>query len=171
MSQSFTISTASTFTVSHARYLSSKVAADLKRLQRFYGSPSDAKIAQFESELTEYLRYGYLSEVIYGFKRNNMWISPTLRYTANEIASGIEDNDPGRIPANADTSGGHFSSFLTYSSKWHSLNSDEQERFEETLPFQRTSGISSSVEGGYFATDNTYSSGGRSLGRAIVRSY
>jgi hypothetical protein len=39
------------------------------------------------------------------------------------------------------------------------------------LPLQRVSGSESAVSNGYFSDDKTYSSGGRSLGRASVRSY
>ncbi|MCP2937770.1 hypothetical protein NK983_34245, partial [Salmonella enterica subsp. enterica serovar Typhimurium] len=74
-----------------------KVAADLKRLQRLYGNVSDERIAQFEGEATELLRQGYLGTVTYGFKRDGSWIAPTLRYTANELASSATDDDPGRV--------------------------------------------------------------------------
>ena len=43
MSNSFTISEATTFTITHARHMAAKVATDLKRIQRFYGKPSDTK--------------------------------------------------------------------------------------------------------------------------------
>jgi len=39
MTASFTISESASFTVTHARHMASKVATDLKRLQRFYGYP------------------------------------------------------------------------------------------------------------------------------------
>lgn len=171
MSQSFTISTSNTFTVTHARHLASKVATDLKRIQRFYGSPSDATITDYELELTEFLRGGYLSEVIYGFKRSDKWVVPTLLYTASEIASGGVDDDPGRVRPGSNIAGAYFTSLLTLNQKWYSLSASEKENFEKNLPFRRASGSASAVEGGYFATDNTYSSGGRSLGRASVRSY
>jgi len=44
MSTSFTFSDTITFSVTHARHMAAKVATDLKRMQRFYGAPSDAWI-------------------------------------------------------------------------------------------------------------------------------
>ena len=52
-----------TFTVTHARHMAAKVATDLKRMQRLYGSPSDASIASYEAELIELMKAGYLGAV------------------------------------------------------------------------------------------------------------
>ena len=41
---SYTVSQTNTFTVTHARHMAAKVAADLKRMQRLYGQPSDIDI-------------------------------------------------------------------------------------------------------------------------------
>ena len=40
MSYSYTLSETRTFTVTHARHMAAKVATDLKRMQRLYGSPA-----------------------------------------------------------------------------------------------------------------------------------
>lgn len=106
MTTSFTAST--TFTVTNARHLATKVSADLKRMQRFYGLPSDQQIAEFELELVEYLKAGYLDKITYGFKRDGNWIPPTLRYTAQELASGAIDDDPGRVTTGHDTTNARF---------------------------------------------------------------
>jgi len=50
------------------------------------------------------------------------------------------------------------------------LTPDQREDIEGQLPLQRSIGKAPQVSG-YFADDKTYSSGGRSLGRASVRSY
>lgn len=171
MSYSYTATETKTFTVTHARHLAAKIAADLKRLQRLYGEISDERILQFEGEVTELLRYGYLSSVTYGFWRNNCWIAPTLRYTAQDLVQGGTDDDPGRVLPGLDINGAHFHSFLTYSSAWDALTFDERLAIKRQLPLQRVSGLEPLVSNGYFADDKTYSSGGRSLGRASVRSY
>ena len=67
MSNTFT--TTETFTVTHARHLASKVATDLKRIQRFYGEPSDKWINDYEDELVTLLKGGYVETVTYGFQR------------------------------------------------------------------------------------------------------
>ena len=51
MSYSFTTTETNAFTITHANYLASKVAADLKRMQRFYGSPSNAMIEKYKKEI------------------------------------------------------------------------------------------------------------------------
>ena len=172
MSYSFTATDTKTFTLTHARHLAAKVAADLKRLQRLYdGHITDERIAEFEGEATELLRLGYLGTVSYGFQRNDQWIEPTLRYTASELANGDTDDDPGRVLPGLDISDAQFHSYLTYSPAWYSLTGEQRSAVKQQLPLQRVSGSESSVSNGYFADDKTYSSGGRSLGRASVRSY
>ncbi|PHR78672.1 hypothetical protein [Henriciella sp.] len=170
MSYSLTVSESSTFTVTHARHMAAKVATDLKRVQRFYGSPSDSQIADYESEAIALMKAGYLNYVWYGFKRNGLWIEPTLKYTAQDLYSGSVDDDPGKIRPGADVSGASFYSYLTYSAKWFELSTAERDAFERGLPYVRTGAAEPAVNG-YLSTDKTYSSGGRALERATVRSF
>lgn len=171
MSYSFTATETKTFTLTHARHLAAKVTADLKRLQRLYGHITDERITEFEGEATELLRHGYLGTVTYGFQRNDKWIEPTLRYTASELVNSGADDDPGRVLPGKDIAGAQFHSFLTYSAAWNALTEDQRAAVKGQLPLQRVTGLESTVSNGYFADDKTYSSGGRSLGRSIVRSY
>jgi hypothetical protein len=171
MTYSSTSSNTQTFTLTHAKYLASKVATDLKRMQRLYGSPSDYQINNFESELTEFLRNGFLSEVTYGFKRNDNWIEPTLRYTAKDLAGlSSGDDDPGRIRPNADISGASFYSYLIHNSAYDRLTVTEEENFKKTLPIQRSGAPSPGVSG-WMSSDKTYSSGGKALDRSSLKSY
>lgn len=168
MSYSLTVSESTTFTVTHARHMAAKVATDLKRVQRFYGSPSDHKIAQYEAEAIALMKAGYLNYVWYGFKRNGLWIEPTLKYLAQDLFTGSVDDDPGKIRPGADVNGASFYTYLTYSPKWYALTVAEQDAFEAGLPYIRTGAAEPSVNG-YLSFDKTYSSGGRSLERAMVR--
>lgn len=171
MSASYTYTQSVTFTVTHARHMAAKVATDLKRMQRFYGFPSDTRIAQFEVEATELIKAGFLGTVTYGFQRNGNWIEPMLRYTARDLAgSSANDDDPGRVRPGADVSGAVFKSYLTYSAEWYQLSAAQQAAFEATLPFSR-SGTPEPGIIGYLATDKTYSSGGRALDRSTLRSF
>jgi len=159
------------FTLTNAKYLASKVAADLKRIQRFYGKPSDQRITNYELELIALLHHGYLEKVTYGFQRNGNWIEPTLIYTAKKLAvMYATDDDPGSIRPGADVSGANFRSFLSYSNAWDKLSSDEQTKFESSLPFQRGTGSEPGING-RIENDHTYSSGGRSLNRGSVKKY
>ena len=76
-------------------------------------------IAEYEAEIIEFLKAGYLGTVTYGFRRDGNWIEPTLRYTARDLAGGAaNDDDPGRVRPGANTIGATFYSYLTYSSSW-----------------------------------------------------
>lgn len=171
MSMSFTASDSHSFTLTHARHLASKVKTDLKRLQRLYpGHLTEERVDEFETEITEMLRQGYVRVITYGFKRNGQWIAPTLRYTAHEMAYGGIDDDPGRVPHGADISNATFGSFMEYSQAWFNLTDPQRTAFQAALPFKRVTTDPPTVNG-YFADDKTYSSGGRSLGRSSVRSF
>jgi hypothetical protein len=168
---SYTFSNTQSFTLTHAKYLASKVAADLKRIQRFYGFPSDSDIIGYEIELTEYLRNGYLSEVTYGFKRNDNWIEPSVRYTTKDLAGMVgNDDDPGRIRPNANVAGASFSSYLVHNYSYNLLTESEKSKFEESLPFSRTGAPAPGVSG-YMSSDKSYSSGGQALDRSSIKSY
>jgi len=171
MSYSFSSTESQTFTLTHAKHLASKVAADLKRIQRLYGSPSDSTISSYETELIEFLKKGYLSEVTYGFQKDEKWIEPTLRYTSRDLAGMMAgDDDPGKIKPNADISGAYFTSYLIKNSTYHNLSSMDQENFQNSLPFKRTGAPAPGING-YLSSDKTYSSGGKSLDRSSVKSY
>ena len=171
MTYSYTVTDTATFTRTHARHITAKVATDLKRMQRFYGEPSDEWIGDFEAEAIEFLKEGLLDNVSYGFQRNGHFIEPTLTYTARDLV-GItaHDNDPGRVRPGADISGASFCSYLTYSPRWDRLGQVEKEQFKNRLPFQRTGAPEPGVSG-YWSRDLTYSAGGRALDRASLRSY
>lgn len=171
MSYSITYTDTETFTRTHARHMAAKVATDLKRLQRFYGHPSDGRIADFEAEVIEFLKEGYLGTVRYGFRRNGNWIEPTLSYSARDLeGASANDDDPGRVLPGADTRGASFYSYLTYSLWWEVQNAAEQARFLSRLPFQRGGAPEPGIDG-YLSADRVYSAGGRALERATVRSW
>jgi len=171
MTNSFTISEATTFTLTDSKHMASKFAADLKRLQRFYGYPDDIAIVTYETEVIELLKHGYFGTLTVGFKRDNSWIEPTLRYTARDLASAVaNDDDPGRVKPGANIAGASFYNYLTYSNAWDALNSTDKEAFKKRMPFNR-SGAPEPTINGYLVDDRIYSSGGRALNRASVRSY
>jgi hypothetical protein len=170
MSTSFSISESQTFTITNAIHMAAKVATDLKRMQRLYGSPSDAEISAYEKEAIALLKAGYFGVMTLGFRRDGQWIEPTLKYTARDLAGGsANDDDPGRIRPGANIAGAKFHSYLTYAPAWHALTPGEREAFEQSLPHQRVGAAEPGVNG-YLVEDKTYSSGGRALSRATVRS-
>ncbi|HPG27248.1 MAG TPA: hypothetical protein PLW10_16560, partial [Myxococcota bacterium] len=105
----------------------------------------------------------------YGYRKNDAWIEPTVRYTARDLAgASADDDDPGRIRPGADVSSASFYSYLTYSSAWDALSRDERHAFKSKLPFYR-SGAPEPTVNGYLRSDRTYSAGGRALDRQSVR--
>ncbi|MDT8429406.1 MAG: hypothetical protein RQ757_11630 [Pseudomonadales bacterium] len=169
MSFSTTITETKAFTLTHAKYLASKVVTDLKRIQRFYGSPSDAWISYYDQEITALLHAGYLKSVTYGFQRGDDFIEPSLIYTSQALMNSGADDDPGRILPGKDISNASFASYLTYSDEWHRLTSAQQAEFEKNLYIKR-SGAPAPGYRGYLESDLNYSSGGRALARSQVRS-
>ena len=161
--------TTEAFTLTHAKHIASKVATDLLRFQRFYGSPSNEWIDKYEAELTVLLKHDAVDEVVYGFKRNDLWTMASARYVALPGGSIQADDDPGRIRPNLDVSGASFTSFLTYSSRWSSLTAIEQAMIERELPFKRTTDNTPGLESGRWVDDRNYVAGGRGLGRSTVR--
>jgi hypothetical protein len=171
MSYSYTLAETTTFTLTHARHMAAKVATDLKRMQRLYGQPCDSDIADYEAEVIELLKGGYLGTVTYGFRRDGDWIEPTIRYTARDLAgASANDDDPGRIRPGAAIGGASFYSYLTYSAGWDGLSQADKDAVRKRLPFERSGAPEPGVNG-YLNHDRTYSSGGRALERASVRSY
>jgi Bacterial HORMA domain family 1 len=171
MSYSTTISETVTFSHSHAKHMAAKVATDLKRMQRFYGLPSDVDILKYEEEVIELLKGGYLKEVTYGFKRDGQFVEPSLRYTAKDLNGGAaNDDDPGRLNIRADISGAKFYTYLTWSAKWYNLSAAEQDAFRKKLPFTRTHAEEPGVNG-YLCDDRTYSAGGWALNRKSVKKF
>lgn len=168
---SYTYTYNQTFTLTNAKYLAAKVATDLKRIQRFYNKPSDRQIDDYETEVVKLLNDGYIDTITYGFKLDEKWIEPTLRYTARDLAGmNANDDDPGHIKPNANISGASFYSFLTYNSAWGELSEQQRNNYKNALPFKRSSGFEPGVNG-YLSQDQTYSSGGHSLERSSVNSF
>ncbi len=168
---SYTESDSVTFTIVHARHIAAKIATDLKRLQRFYGKPSDKQIADYEAEAVAMLKAGYLQTVTYGFKRDGQWIEPTVKYDARELAGGAaNDDDPGKIIPSKNVSGAKFYSYMTYRPAFTNLSHADREAFKNGLPIYRNDAAEPTVNG-YLAADRTYSAGGRALDRSSVRSY
>jgi hypothetical protein len=101
-------------------------------MQRFYVQPTDTRIADYETELIELLKCGYLDTMTIGFKRDGNWIEPTLRYKARDLGSmQSADEDPGKVRPGADVSGASFYSFTTYTNKWDELTSAERDARRE----------------------------------------
>lgn len=163
MSTTYTTSSTSSFTVTHARYLASKIAADLRQMQLFYGSPRDSEIDDYITETVVLLLSGYLANVTYGFRRGDQWLI-ALKYNAHTSGLLLSDDRAGRVRPGVEVSGATWCSFLEHSLAYHLASDVERQRIEDLLPFSRTAGEEPRVSG-IWISDKSYSSGGVSLQR------
>jgi hypothetical protein len=164
MSYSYAHSNSESFTIVHARRLSSKVVADLVRCSQLYRRPAASSIQDYGEELALRLNKGYVSSYEFGFKKDNLRILSWF-YTVDETGSITDDNRPGAIVSNVEVASANFFNFMTYSQKWVNTPSAEQEAFLKTLPFVRSSGLGPQDGNGRWVTDRNYYAGGVGLGR------
>ena len=171
MSTSYSVSASETFSLTHARKIASKVATDLKRLQRLYArpyDPTDQRIDEYEQELAHLLKHDVVGSVIYGYQRNGQWTKASLCYTASAGSLQVDD-DPGKVVPGHDIDGANFTSSLTYNANWSSLTAAKQTEIERGSPLQRISGSAAPLEKGYWGNDFSYSAGSRGVVRSAVK--
>lgn len=166
MTSSFT--TTASFTRVHARYLASKVAADLRLCRIYYDRPSSKDIEDYIEEITELLVGGYLHTFEFGFRANGARIVTCL-YTATTGGDLATDDNAGRVFARASVASASFFTYMTYTTKWDSLEPEERDRIRSGLPVERTHGPEPTDGAGYWVSDKTYSVQGTILGRRTFR--
>lgn len=166
---SYTTTNTRTNTRTWAAYLTSKVAADLKRYQRYYGEPTDAWIEGYERELTEFLIAGFLDTIEYGFKKSGQRVV-SLLYKVDSVGN-LSDDRAGGVYARADTTSASWFSYASYSSAYFGLTSTQREDFKKKLPFDRISGDAPSDGDGYWAVDRSYAQDGSGVRRQTFRPY
>jgi hypothetical protein len=165
MTSSYTIT--SSFTKTHADYLASKIAADLRQMRLYYGVPTEAKIEDLLLELSVLLQEGCIERIEYGLRRNGQWIV-VLKYDASN-GLYLTDDRAGRVPAGVDVAGASFYSYLTTNSKWADLPQSERDRISRRHNVERGDAPPTPTAAGYWTSDKTYSNGGVSLARSVFR--
>lgn len=164
-----TFTTSSTFTRTGAKYIASKVLADLRGMRDYYGEPSESQILDYYGELTELLVGGYIESVEYGFRKNGRRVV-TLYYEVLSDGS-LSDEKSGRVYARADISNSKWFSFLTHNGKWASLSPADRQQIEARIPVKRSPGKSPQDGNGYWMADKNYSSQGVGTQRRTFRPY
>lgn len=160
----FTVTKTATFTIVHARYLASKVAADMHLCAQYYGSPTEILIREYAEELAQYLNEGYLKEYEFGYKKNGKRVV-SWRYKVDANGVLTADDRPGKVVPYVDIAGAVFFNFLTQGPRFFELPTDERARFKAGLPIERTSGEPPSDGSGYWMSDRNYFSAGCGLNR------
>ena len=152
-----------TGTITQAKYVAAKIAADLSRLRRLVGTniPTDKRIREYEQEAIILLCDDYLDEVTYGFQKNGIWVLAIKYKAQRDGASLIGDDVPGGIQFDDNVASSRFlpfKSFLTYSAEWWKLSPDEQQWYQsQRLPFSRGEGDEPGGDWGEY--DKDYASG------------
>lgn len=165
-----TRTTSESFTLTHAKYLASKVTTDMLRCQQLYGLPSNTQINNYGTELALLLRGGYVEVYEFGFQCNNQRLI-SWRYAVDSSGLGSTDDRPGGIVSGVDVASAAFFNQLSYSSAWFSLEQGERERIKAGLPIQRVTKDGPKDGLGYWEQDRRYTTNGVSLPRSTFRPY
>lgn len=165
----YTQTRTTTFTITDARYIASKLGADLRNLNARYGWPRAEEVPDYVEETAQYLKAGYLSYVDFGFKDGGEW-KLRLRYTA--VAGGqLRDDAPGSFPSAYDVAPYAFHSFLRQNSAFSSLPYADQIAFKATLPIDRSPGTEPSANRGSSGPSSQYSRAGQGLDRSLYSAF
>lgn len=170
MTTTYTHSNTSTFSRTHAKYLASKIAADLLQIQIFYGEPLSDMIDAYIEEATILLLGGYLESVDYGFQRDDKWIL-VVKFVASFDGALTQDDRSGGVEAGIDIRGARWSSYLRKNSAFYNLPLSDQNEIETSLPINRVTGAESETVKGVWQTNKFYSQNGVGLTRKTFRPF
>jgi len=170
MSFTMTRTVSESFTLTHAKYLASKVTTDLWRCQQLYGQPTAGAINDYGTELALMLRDGFVSKYEFGFQVGEERLL-SWRYTVVNGDLTATDDRPGHIASGVDISQARFFNQLTHSSAWSDLTQEEREKWEAFYPVKRVIKDGPKDGHGYWQKDLQYSSNGVSLPRETFRPY
>lgn len=165
MTMTYTTTKTNSFTLSNAKYVASKLAADLRRMQLLYGEPSDGDIDKYADEVAILLHGGYFERVRYGFRRDGKWLV-VLEYEAKADGT-LGDDRAGGLPRTAvDVSGASWYSFLTYTAAFSNLSAAAKQALN--LPISRTNGEEPVLPPNVGST-RAYSVNGIGLSRRVLQ--
>ena len=157
-----------TFTRTHARYLASKVIADLYQCSQLYGDPAFHQLEGYQEELTTLLAGGYVEAYEFGFKKDQRRVL-SWHYTVSPGGDLAADSRSGSLTRRIATGDARYFNYLTYSDEWIKLSPAEREAIRRTLPIQRSWGSAPEDGAGYWATEHGYSAGGVLVARRVFR--
>lgn len=168
MIMSYSYTTSETFTLTHARRLAAKVAADMHQCRRFYGKPTDTQIADYQEELAVLLHGGYAETYEFGFKTSDDRRVVSWYYTVGS-SGDLEGGRSGGLYSSAQVSNARMFNFLTYSPEWLALSSGEKEKIRANHSVRRTDGEPPQDGNGFWDSSRHYTSGGVAITRKEFR--
>jgi hypothetical protein len=157
-----------TFTLTHAKHLASKIVADLYLCSRQYGRPSTDSIEAYQDELTTLLAGRYVEEYEFGFKRGERRVL-SWRYAVGPSGDLEGDTRSGGLLRGINVADTQYFNFLTYSAGWLHLSAEEQKAIEDTLSLKRTWGSAPSDGNGYWTIERRYVAGGMHMERQVFQ--
>lgn len=163
-----TVTYTTTFTLTHAKLLASKVIADLYLCSRQYGRPAAASVPAYQEELAALLADRYVAAYEFGFKRAGRRVL-SWHYTVGPAGDLQGDSRSGGLVRGIDVAGAEYFNFLTYNDRWTGLSATEQQAIEDALPIKRTWGSAPGDGNGYWTTERSYTAGGTALVRRVFR--
>lgn len=170
MSFTMTRTVSESFTLTHAKYLASKVTADMLRCLQNYGRPARDDINNYGTELALMLRDSYVEAYEFGFSQDGQRLL-SWRYLVDSSGISAADDRPGRIISGIAIANTSWFNQMTYSSAWGALSQSERERIRTELPIQRVTKDGPKDGLGYWTSDVFYSASGVSLGRRTFRPF
>ena len=166
MTTSFTTSATESFTLTHARRLAAKVAADMHQCRQLYGKgPSEADIERYQEELVVMLAGKYLDTYEFGFETTDEKRVLSWRYTVSATGDLVGGRSGG-LCATADLRHARLFNQRTPNSSWWSLSADARAGVDAKHSVTRVTKSGPSDGNGYWAEDRVYDSGG---GLAMTR--
>ena len=164
-----TRSVAETFSLTSAKYLASKVTADMRRCSQIHGQPYDSQIDTYGTELALLLKDGYLDTYEFGFEKDGLrTLSCFYTVVGGQLVSS--DDRPGKI-YDGSVTGSSFFNFISRSSKWANASQSEKDAWQKITPVNRVSGSSPADGNGFWQNDLSYSRDGVALTRKTFRPF
>ena len=165
---SYSYTTTESFTLTHARRLAAKVAADMHQCHRFYGQPTEKQIENYQQELIVLLHGGYVQSYEFGFKTTDGRRVVSWSYTVSP-SGDLEGGRSGGLFSSADISKAVSFNFLTTSTAWSNLPTVERDKIKASYPVHRTDGSPPQDGNGYWDSSRHYASGGLAVTRKEFR--
>jgi Bacterial HORMA domain family 1 len=170
MSFSMARTVSESWTLTNAKYLASKVTADMRRCQQLYGEPGDASINDYGTELALKLRDGYVATYEFGYVRaSDDERILTWRYSIDSAGNLTSDDRPGRILSGVNISGATMRNRLCHSAAWFNLTAEQRSAYEKSMPFQRTARSDYGSSLGNWHSDLYYASSGTVMSRQTFK--
>lgn len=159
----------STFTRTHASHIAGRIATDLRHCLREYKSPSEDMLENYRLELEELLFNHYVSPSYFGFKRSDTVIVWAVKYNISQDGTISSDSAiAGGIPRGHNINGASFFNFLSYSTNWTNLTTQQRLAIQAGLAVKRQDGVLPGSGSETWSDDRIFVAGDVAARRSVV---